>query len=522
VADTIDDRLPDDDDEAIAALTALQGRKPAEALPVLRSLLAAVSAAGRRRVQGYLLCHLARCQSMVGQGVAAEATANEALALFEALGSAAGRSVALNAQAMLLAARGDCAAALERLSVALPLARQAGDTMLIVGLLNSFGSTLYDIGDASAATAAYEECLALLPAEAGELRSVSVRSNLALALARWAEQDRDSGLPAATWMPRARRAVDLARGLQAQQADPQTQAHVAGLESLSLALLVSGDAAQALSVLDSEPARHAAQSSPYFAVHFAQTQSRALLALGRPLEAVQACERALAQAHQADSEAYCDVLYQTLSMAHEAAGDLKAALQTHRQFHAIRARLVFERAAHVARGMVSQLELDRALRESRVDALTGLVNRRGFDERMQALLPTVSRTRPLTLMLMDVDQFKAVNDSLGHPAGDALLRRLAALLRTLCRGSEPPARLGGDEFAVLIEGTLDQGLVLAGRIRAGMATDAGADDAATSATVSIGLAEARTPCGNDELLARADRALYAVKRQGGDGILTTP
>ena len=514
------DALPQDDDEAIAALASLQEVSPADARPVLERMLATVRATARTRVQGHLLCHLARCRCMLGENEGADAAAAEALGLFQSLGLPAGQALALNAQAMLLVARGDYARALERLALALPLARKAADDRLLAGLLNSLGSTLHDIGDPAAASSAYEECLSVLPADAGDFRHAAVRSNLALALARRAEQDRAQGLPEADWMPRARRAIALVSGLQA---DPRSTVNVAqplGMESLSVALRVSGDAAQALSVLDHPSVREAEQTSPYHAVHFAEARARALLALGRPGEAVQECERALAVAQGADSEVYCDMLHLCLSLAHEEAGDLARALQAHRRFHALRARLVFERATSAARGMVSQLELDRALRESRIDALTGLVNRRGFDERMQTLLPAVEPARPLSLLLIDVDEFKAINDSLGHPAGDAVLKRLAALLQALCRGSEPPARLGGDEFAVLVEGSQDQGLALAGRIHAALEADPGTD--AAKVTVSIGLAESRLPGDPEAFLARADRALYAVKRQGRNGMRAAP
>ena len=520
VIDAAGDALPPDDDDAIAALAILQERPQAEARLALERILATAQSTGRMRVQGHVLCHLARCLCMLGENARADASAAEALSLFQALGLPAGQALAFNAQAMLLVARGDYTTALERLTLALPLARQAGDNMLLAGLLNSLGSTLHDIGDPSAATSAYEECLSVLPADAGDFRHAAVRGNLALALARWAEEARAQGLPEDDWMPRTRRAIALVSGLHADRSAIATEAQATGLESLSVALRVSGDAAQALSVLDHPSVRKAEQASPYHAVHFAEARARALLALGRSGEAVQECERALAVAQGAGSEVYCDMLYLSLSLAHEAAGDLARALQAHRQFHALRARLVFERATRAARGMVSQLELDRALRESRVDALTGLVNRRGFDERMQTLLPAVEPARPLSLLLIDVDEFKAINDTLGHPAGDAVLKRLATLLQALCRGSEPPARLGGDEFAVLVEGSQKQGLALAGRIQEALEADPGPD--AAKVTVSIGLAESRLPCDPEAFMARADRALYAVKRQGRNGMGAAP
>jgi diguanylate cyclase (GGDEF)-like protein len=513
-------RLPDEDDEAIAALTPLQGLAASDAVPVLRAWMASARTGQRQRVLGYLLCHMARFQGILGETARAEALAAEALGLFHALDARAGQAMAINTQALLTLSRGDYAMALEHLTQALPLARESADAMILVGVLNTLGSTLYDIDDPAGAAAAYDECVVLMPQDAGVLRRDGARSNLSLALARWAEQDRERGLPASDWMPRALRAAALAREVHDAQTSTNSPLYVASLEPLSLALLLGGDAEQALALLDTGPARQAEAASPYFAVHVSQIRARALLALGRAGESVSECERALVLARAAGSEVGVDALYMSLSMAHEAAGDFAAALQAHRSFHAIRARLVFDRTSHLARAAVSQLDLERALRESRMDALTGLVNRRAFDERLAALLSTASTDAPLTLMLIDIDHFKAVNDTRGHPAGDALLRQVAALLRGLCRGSEPPARLGGDEFAVLVRGHQDEALVLAERVRASMT--AGAVPPAADATISIGLAEVQAPCAPEELLARADRALYEVKRRGRNGVATAP
>ena len=115
--------------------------------------------------------------------------------------------MAINTQALLMLSRGDYAMALEHLTRALPLAREAADPMILVGVLNTLGSTLYDIDDPAGAAAAYDECVALMPEDAGLLRQDGARSNLSLALARWAEQDRERGLPESEWMPRSRRAA---------------------------------------------------------------------------------------------------------------------------------------------------------------------------------------------------------------------------------------------------------------------------------------------------------------------------
>ncbi|KAA0256389.1 diguanylate cyclase [Acidobacteria bacterium ACD] len=152
------------------------------------------------------------------------------------------------------------------------------------------------------------------------------------------------------------------------------------------------------------------------------------------------------------------------------------------------------------------------------DPLTGLANRRAFDE---AIAREVARTarlcRPLSLLVLDLDRFKQVNDTYGHPTGDDVLNGLAALLARVCRRGDLPARLGGDEFAILLPHTgPEQALLVAERIRR---TVEGAPLGRTSPvpmTVSIGSATLHSPeqGGPESLVARADAALYRSKSLG--------
>jgi diguanylate cyclase (GGDEF)-like protein len=504
------------DDEVIADLAASQVEAPSAALPRIQAAVASARAQERPVVLAHALCHLARNLGLSGQQAAAEAAATEAQQLFVALHDTGGTVMALNAMAMLLLTRGDYARALDHLSQALPLARRAGDQGRLGGVLNSLGNALAELGDLAAAAAAFEEAIGLLDRKLEGFRRAALRTNLAAVLSRLAQADRDAGKPPSQWMPLAQRAVSLAQDSLAAQPEAGSQAAMSALDALAQGLIVVGEPQRALSLLDQASTLEAERQSAFNAVHLTHTRAQALGALSRWDDAVAACESGLARAQEAGSEHHTDFLYLSLSTLHEQRGDWRAALQAHRAFHAVRARLVFARAERSARAVVSQLDLERAVLESRIDVLTGLGNRRAFDEHLLSVLGQVRGGSPWTLLLLDLDHLKRVNDRHGHPAGDDLLRRLATVLRQVIRGSEPAMRLGGDEFAVLIEGALPQAQALADRLRGALAAEVLPSGGAP--TVSIGLAAAHEADTPEELVSRADRALYAVKRRGRDGV----
>ncbi|MCB2186505.1 MAG: GGDEF domain-containing protein [Deltaproteobacteria bacterium] len=170
-------------------------------------------------------------------------------------------------------------------------------------------------------------------------------------------------------------------------------------------------------------------------------------------------------------------------------------------------------------------ELETAKRRiedlSRTDALTGLNNRRHFFDTAEQMLALARRHgHPVTALLLDLDHFKAVNDRFGHLAGDEVLRRTAATLASVVRGTDLLARYGGEEFVLLLPHTAGaEALRFCGRLRDQLAeTWRAAADGLPQVTVSIGAA-----CSQEHglelgpLLAAADQALYQAKEQGRDG-----
>jgi len=149
--------------------------------------------------------------------------------------------------------------------------------------------------------------------------------------------------------------------------------------------------------------------------------------------------------------------------------------------------------------------------------LTGSFNRRYLDETLPRELARARRERtPLTVVAIDVDEFKVANDRFGHPVGDRLLTELADVLRKGTRVSDIACRFGGDEFLVVLTGaTAAEACRLAESWRlafANLAVRAGGEY--VRATLSAGVTEARPGESLDELYARADAALYAAKQRG--------
>jgi diguanylate cyclase (GGDEF)-like protein len=156
--------------------------------------------------------------------------------------------------------------------------------------------------------------------------------------------------------------------------------------------------------------------------------------------------------------------------------------------------------------------------QARTDALTGLANRRAFADAADALLKIAVREgRPASMLLIDIDDFKHINDHHGHATGDAALLHLARALKDVLRDSDVCGRLGGDEFAVLLPGTdLAAATDVARRLREILAARPLPVKDGMLISLSIGLAG--DAFDTETLLSHADQAMYSAKRGGKDRI----
>ncbi len=158
------------------------------------------------------------------------------------------------------------------------------------------------------------------------------------------------------------------------------------------------------------------------------------------------------------------------------------------------------------------------------DSLTGLKNRRRFEEDLRAELARSHRYgAPGALLMLDLDHFKQVNDTLGHPAGDRVIAEIAGVLRGRTRETDVLARLGGDEFAVVLPRCdIEEAQSVAAEIATAIRERMDGDEGAPRITASIGIAPfgPGTPATFETVLAKADAAMYAAKGSGRDSVCT--
>jgi diguanylate cyclase (GGDEF)-like protein len=172
----------------------------------------------------------------------------------------------------------------------------------------------------------------------------------------------------------------------------------------------------------------------------------------------------------------------------------------------------------LARALEAERELEKQLRHQAFhDPLTGLANRARFMDRLEHALERAARSRrSVAILFMDIDDFKSVNDSLGHSAGDRLLMHVAERIAQHVRPGDTAARFGGDEFAMLLEEGVvsDDAIIVAERVTAALREPTTLEEKEVFVRASIGIAIADAGDAPEEILRRADVAMYVAKAQG--------
>lgn len=175
-----------------------------------------------------------------------------------------------------------------------------------------------------------------------------------------------------------------------------------------------------------------------------------------------------------------------------------------------------------------QKELEVSQRQAMTDTLTGLANRRGLEKRMELeRIRARQNNSPFSVILLDIDWFKRINDEFGHLVGDSMLKGIAGILRSQTRKNDLVARFGGEEFLVLLPETDAQGArAVAEKVRAVLSQkewkikESGKKIGQVTASMGIALYHPEEPDNN--VVQRADEALYQAKAQGRDRVVVQP
>lgn len=492
---------------------------------------------------------VARCHFYLGDYMPALAYLLEAAQIYEDCGDHAGAATAFAGVGLCqhrLGANDDAVASMLR---ALESARTQQLPTLEVSIHNSLGSALMAanrLDEAAKFLATGSEL-----ARATDNRSMLTKLLLNESVLAKQRGDLRAGTDAAgaqaeyaRGLAQVTQALELARAL----GNPYDEAHCLGQTGTILRLLHSHAEADAILAETLELGRRL--NEPHVQAEALMERGSSLVAQGRLVEAQQCLSEAIVLARRISARSVLAEACEVLSKVLEQAGDFERALALYKEFHAVRegelagsrkhaataaqlwldfqdanrrATQYRERAESLAADHAALARKAKALTEaSQQDPLTGLLNRRGMDARIDTLVEASDANDvPLTVALIDVDLFKRINDTFSHQVGDAVLRKVAGLIRDHCRQDDLPVRYGGDEFLLVLTGAdVAMGTRVLQRLKRAADGYRWSDAAAgLKVTLSIGVAT-RTRGGTvAATIAVADQALYEAKAAGRNRIV---
>ena len=497
-----------------------------------------IDADGQQYAEGMAaaLAHLAHRSSTIGEWTDALSQGAQSLALLGSDQPCSVRGEALGTIGWSHFCMGDYAEALEHMMEALRIAEEVEDLSLQAYMLDGIGSVHASSGHVEEGLEAQQRSLSLHRQLGDSMGEALVLNNMAYT--QMDAGDVGAALDSACRALRFAEETDrpyLLVGVLDTVAEVQRR-----LGNLEEAERFNAKTLTLARVLQSEP-----------------DEATSMMALARIRcarqkwdQALEATERALELAERRSLSVEEFECHELLSDIHERRGDLGAALRHFRRFYELKqARVNEETQARLASLRVStqvenakkdaeihrlrNLALEREVEERRVaqarlearaslDPLTGLFNRGHLAVLAEDLGMAGRSSRPVSLLMFDVDRFKEVNDGYGHVAGDRVLTAITRELSENARQSDVACRYGGDEFLVLLDGMDSEGArVAAERLREIVsATPISFGLSKIHITISVGVATAHTggPVSLDSLIERADRALYAAKQGGRDRV----
>lgn len=529
----------------------------------------------------YALLRWSLCEFILGHPVAPlQARLDRAHSLLEALGETDGHLDALNLQALIHERLGSYEQALMLHQRGLELARAHGEIEAEARSLNNMAGISLTLGQLPEAMELLQSSLALAEQSGSIVDQAYALGRLGQVLQGIGEMEL-AGEHLQRSLHCARQTQDLAR--QASSAlnlaallstlgqHGEARLHLDEALTLSRRTGNVNDLGQALLGLgqsclrqgDMGAARAAFEEARPLAERVGDIPTLCSIELGlaemwsagNELDQAQnALERALAQATNGRLSALASQAHRALSALAEQRGEHALALQHYKAHHACEQRLLGEHSQQRLRGLFARQQAQALSQELQVarqadqekqalltqlsaqadllrqlsheDGLTGLANRRWLDLLLEQEFERAARFRhPLSLAMLDLDHFKAVNDRYGHAVGDAVLRQVARLLRDHCRRADVVARYGGEEFTLLlVETTLPLASQLCDKLRQQIE---GFDWPSLhpdlhGITVSMGLAGNAEALSPGQLCALADQQLYSAKSEGRNCVHPRP
>jgi diguanylate cyclase (GGDEF)-like protein len=477
--------------------------------------------------RAHLLLALDTACAATGRNAEGLRAAVEACELFRAAGDRCGECDALTHVGSALRAAGDHAAAISQLEPAEALARELRDDNRLALVLRQIGISLSILGQHQQALSHLQDADACHRRAAAPELLEHLRTRLSLLNARHRQiialpadaPERRVGLHtlAADW-------TALARDAQQHSA---ASVELMALGNFAIALREGGRYAEAIDALNALLPRYAERGMRPNEAICHEHLGAAFHALGKYGTARTHFEQALLiLGDDGSSDEVRDTL-EGLSGTLEALGDFAGALTALRRVRSIEQAKGDAQARAAARQRELRIELARLTSQwvqlAQQDPLTGLMNRRGLEAWIPQALLRAERGEALTVLLLDLDHFKSINDRFGHAIGDAVLCAVAQILRDNCRAEDLAVRYGGEEFLLALLGIAPAAAVdVAYRLRASVAAYPWHGIApGLSATISIGVATAIEAAERNTLLALADRRLYAAKFAGRDRVEVT-
>jgi len=469
-----------------------------------------------------LLLALSVVQVSRGQFMPALAATVEAGELFQAAGLTARVCDALLGTAGTLRAAGDHDTALATLEHAEALARGAGDELQTGRVLRQIGIVSSIVGRHQHALSCLEEACAVLERHASADEQRNARLSLLNARNRRIDGQPDSPALRAQAEGMLQDWIDLA---QAMSDAGQARLAVMAWGNHAITLQPAGRHREAADALRALIPR-------YQAYGMRPNEGLAHTELARCHETLGEWDRALHHHQEAtailrDGGSSDDLIESLagLSRAHEHAGDLAAALSALKEVRAIEQT----RRADAAHQALLQRELRVELarmssqwaRQAVQDPLTGLANRRALERWVADHWPRVEKGQRLAIVLLDLDHFKRINDTLGHDMGDQVLQEVAQLLKAQCRASDLAVRYGGEEFLLaMADCSVEEAAPSAERLRALIASQPWSQLAPDlNVTSSFGVADTGEALEASALFTLADRRLYAAKYGGRNRVV---